>query len=159
MLRLFTLEEVIITALPSQVKGSASHGANATSMSLDKNLANMPLDILFSDARAKPCILTGAMRVPHFANAVFVVAGFDQCLVVTRDKMEYTPGYSIKRGSRQGSTEDRGSYPHQPFFNQGQENCVGRLLRPLQRLGLGGGCNDEWHPLRDVARVHIMEEA
>ena len=98
-------------------------------------------------------------RAPHFANAVFVVPGCDQCLVVTRDGKDYSWGYCIQRRTEQGATEDRGSYPYRPFSDQGQENCVGGLPWPLQRLGRGGGCNDDWHQPREVVWVRMTEEA
>ena len=117
----------------------------------------MPLENLFADAHGKPRTLTVTTRVPHSANAVFVVAGCDQCLVVTEDTKESSWAYSIQRRTGEGATDDRGSYPYRLFFDHGQENCGSGLLRPLECLGRGGACNDDWYVTRDVALVHITE--
>ena len=54
-------------------------------MSPGHNLPNFAPGQLFIDARGKPRILTVTTRMPQFANAVFVVAGCDPSLAVTKE--------------------------------------------------------------------------
>ncbi len=52
--------------------------------SLATNLADMPPENFFFDARGKSRILTATTRMPYSANAVFFITGSDQTLLVTK---------------------------------------------------------------------------